>query len=187
VIVVDTNVIAYLLLPSDRGQEARCALRRDPSWAAPLLWRSELRHVLARQVRRGALPLAAAFGLLQLGQALLEGAEYDVDGEDVLRLAVESGCSAYDCEFVVLARQLGVPLVTADAEIASRYPDTAVSLDVFANESARRLAKLGGTEPALRPIRRRRSVARRSSSNLPSGSTTCSEAEPGSRKSGRAD
>jgi predicted nucleic acid-binding protein len=37
VIVVDTNVIAYLFLPGEQTAAARRTLQRDPRWAAPLL------------------------------------------------------------------------------------------------------------------------------------------------------
>ena len=42
-IAVDTNIIGYLYLISDRSMQAEQALVKDRQWAAPLLWRSELR------------------------------------------------------------------------------------------------------------------------------------------------
>lgn len=52
-IVVDTNLTGYLLLASERSAQAEETLRRDAEWPPPLLWRSELRNVLAVQMRAG--------------------------------------------------------------------------------------------------------------------------------------
>ena len=59
-----------------------------------------------------------------------------VASEQVLQLATSSGCSAYDCEFVAAAQQLGVPLVTEDRAILTAFPDLARSLDLF-NDGSR--------------------------------------------------
>ena len=59
-IVVDTNIIGYLYLTSDHSSLAEQALLKDPLWAAPLLWRSELRNVLALYIRKDLLSLAEA-------------------------------------------------------------------------------------------------------------------------------
>jgi len=42
-----------------------------------------------------------------------------------------SRSSAYDCEFVALARELGISPVTTDSQILSAFPETAVSLAGF--------------------------------------------------------
>ncbi len=54
-----------------------------------------------------------------------------VDTAEVLSLAAESGCSAYDCEFVALARNLGVSLVTSDREVLKAFPAIAVPLERY--------------------------------------------------------
>ena len=51
--------------------------------------------------------------------------------EEVLDLIAESDCTAYDCEFMALAKELGLPLVTADKQLLSQFPDWAVSLEEF--------------------------------------------------------
>lgn len=130
-IVSDTNLIGYLFLTSDRSPLAELALRKDPEWAAPLLWRSELRNVLAQYVRRSALGLEDAQRIMNAATDMLSGREYQVASDSVLRLAVESGCSAYDCEFVALAQDLGVSLVTADRQVLRAFPEVAVALDMF--------------------------------------------------------
>lgn len=66
-IVVDTNVIAYLMLPGDSTPQARGALRKDGDWSSPLLWRSEFRNILVRYLRQGHLQLADALQIMEEG------------------------------------------------------------------------------------------------------------------------
>ena len=130
-IVVDTNLIGYLFLTSDRSAQAERALRKDPEWSTPLLWRSELRNVLAHYVRRSLLGLEDAQRIMNVATDTMSGREYPVSSEQVLRLAANSGCSAYDCEFVYLAQDLGVALVTVDRQVLRAFPEIAVGLDAF--------------------------------------------------------
>ncbi len=130
-IVVDTNLIGYLYLASPRAAQAEATFRKDPDWAAPLLWRSELQNVLAGYIRKEQLTLAEAERIMEAAAGLLAGREYAVPPRAVLSLVPASTCSAYDCEFVALAEELKVPLVTVDREILEQFPDRAVSLDSF--------------------------------------------------------
>ncbi len=128
-IVVDSNIIAYLYLPGDLTEKTESLLESDSDWAAPLLWRSEFRYILAGYMRRKTLTLEAARELQLEAESLLTGNEYEVDSRLVLELVRESDCSAYDCEFVALAISLGVNLVTMDAKILKAFPAFAVGLD----------------------------------------------------------
>ncbi len=130
-IVVDTNLIGYLLLASERSGQAEQALYRDSEWAAPLLWRSELRNVLAVQVRAGRMSVQHAQAAISQAEELMRGREYTVNSNDVLVLSADGYCTAHDCEFVVLALDLGVPLVTVNRQILADFPETAISLDSF--------------------------------------------------------
>lgn len=121
-IVVDTNVIAYLYLPGQFTGAAEALLMQDGDWAAPLLWRSEFRNILAGYLRRGALPQAQVLAIQTEAEGLFEGMEYEVASEAVLRLVANSDCSAYDCEFVALAERLGTRLVTMDRKILQAFP-----------------------------------------------------------------
>ena len=131
-IVVDTNVVAYLWLPGDMTSAAERALARDTEWAAPLLWRSEFRSILTGAIRRHALSLARASAIAVAAEAQLQGREFTVASAHVLSLANRSACSAYDCEFVALAEDLAVPLVTNDREVLRAFPDIAMPLHRFA-------------------------------------------------------
>lgn len=121
-IVVDANILAYLYLPTDHTARAEALLRDDADWAAPVLWRSEFRNILAGCMRRKALTLEQARAIQGEAEALMAGNEYDVDSARVLELARDSDCSAYDCEYVALAAQLGVGLVTMDARLLKAFP-----------------------------------------------------------------
>ncbi|MCK6370906.1 MAG: type II toxin-antitoxin system VapC family toxin [Gammaproteobacteria bacterium] len=124
-IVVDTNIVAYLYLPGPLTAAAEALLAREPRWAAPLLWRSELRNVLASQVAQRHLALDDACAIQREAEDLLAGAEYEVDSLAVLHLAARSRCSAYDCEFAVLAEALGTELYTADRQLLKAFPGIA--------------------------------------------------------------
>ncbi len=126
-IVADVNLIAYLLLGGPEQALAQRVLERDPVWAAPLLWRSEFRNVLAAFMRQRALGVHDAWRAHELADQLLHGQEFMVPGERVLALVAASPCSAYDCEYVALAEELAVPLVTADRQLLRAFPDRAMS------------------------------------------------------------
>jgi len=128
VIVVDTNVVAYLLLPGPHTALVDDLLIQQPEWAAPPLWRSEWRNVLAGYLRRGALDLNQALALQQQAELLVIRHEEPVSSQAVLQLVASSRCSAYDCEFVAAAQQLDVPLVTADRALLAAFPDVAHGL-----------------------------------------------------------
>ena len=130
-IVVDTNVTAYLWLPGDLTGAAERLLSEDADWAVPLLWCSEFRSVLAGAVKRKVCRADRAIAIAHAAEEQLTGREFAVESAEVLRLAHESGCSSYDCEFVALARALGVPLVSNDREVLRAFPDIAVPLENY--------------------------------------------------------
>ena len=127
-IVVDTNVLAYLYLPGEHTSHAEALLERDPGWVAPVLWRSEFRNILAGYMRRRALTFEQAREVQAEAESLLSGSEHEVDSQHVLELVRDSDCSAYDCEFVALAMKLGAKLVTMDARLLRAFPKHAVAL-----------------------------------------------------------
>lgn len=127
-IIQDTNVVAYLYLPGEYTEAAEALLARQPEWAAPLLWRSEFRNILAGYFRRGSLTLEQACSLQAEAEGLLAGSEYEVDSLRVLELVRDSDCSAYDCEFVALAITLERKLVTMDGKLLRAFPGIAVPL-----------------------------------------------------------
>ena len=130
-IVVDTNVIGYLFLSSEQSLSAERALKKDSEWAAPIIWRSELRNVLALYMRQNIIKLEHAQSIMNGALELLRGREYEVSSYEVLRLASETKCSAYDCGFVAVAKDLKVSLLTFDKQLLRKFPAVAISLNTF--------------------------------------------------------
>jgi predicted nucleic acid-binding protein len=131
VIVADTNLLIYLYVRGQRTQESEAVLQQEAVWAAPLLWRSEFRNALIGLVRTDALQLEKALAIIDEAERWTIGHEYSVVSRQVLELASRSGCSAYDCEFVALAQDLEVPLVTNDRQILKAFPTIAISPSAF--------------------------------------------------------
>lgn len=133
-IVVDTNILCYLYLPSERSGQTEQAFIKDPQWIAPLLWRSEFRNVLTHYLRKKILMPEEAQQIMDEAISLMAGREYEVVSAHVLKLTATSICSAYDCEFVALAQDLGLPLLTTDKQVLEQFPDTAIALEAYINQ-----------------------------------------------------
>ena len=135
-IVADVNLVAYLLLGGGQAELAQEVLEKDSSWAAPVLWRSEFRSILAGYMRQRELTITDAWQAHELAEGLLSPHEYTVGGERTLQLVAISPCSAYDCEYVALALELGVRLVTSDRQVLRHFPQLAISPADFVRRTA---------------------------------------------------
>ena len=133
-IVADINLIAYFSIYTEHSTLAEAVCAADSIWVAPLLWRSEYRANLMKYINHAGMNFETAVSSLRVAEEAIAGREYAVDARKVLELAIESKCSAYDCEYVALAQDLGVPLVTTDKQILRAFPKTAVSMEKFAKK-----------------------------------------------------
>lgn len=131
-IVADTNLLAYLLIPGQHTALAEKVFIKDPEWAAPLLWRSEFRNVLALCLRRQGMTLRVAQAVMKKAGQVIGPREFSVPDDLVLEVVAHSTLSAYDAEFAVLAKELGVPLVTSDRELLGQAAKVARSPEAFA-------------------------------------------------------
>jgi predicted nucleic acid-binding protein len=136
-IVVDAMVLNYGLINhphfSDEVEELR---GNDASWIGPPIWRSEQRNALMQYVRASDPRIPRTDIDLGEAQSYMKDAEgwmktLNVRSSVILRLAAESGCTAYDCEYVALAQRLGVRLVTYDNEVLEAFPNTAMTPSDF--------------------------------------------------------
>ena len=130
-IVVDTNVISYFYLASEYSELAEQLFLKTSSWSAPLLWRSEFRNVLISYARKRIISLQDTIQIFEAATGILQGNEYAINSSQVFTLSMHSGCSAYDCEFVNLAQDLGIPLVTMNKKILQNFQGIAVSIQEY--------------------------------------------------------
>jgi len=134
-IIADTNIISYLLLPTSYTDSVENLYKIDPDWSAPILWKSEFRNVMALYLRKKIITLEKAMQLQETAESIIIQNEYDVSSSQVLTLIDESNCSSYDCEFVALAHHFDTKLITLDKKILNEFPSTAISVSDFLSPS----------------------------------------------------
>ena len=130
-IVADTNLLVYAMIPGPNRQLAQSVLRKDPEWHAPTLWRSEFRSALAGYLRAEIMSYEEILEAMDKTEFFMAGKEHSVNSTAVLRLVADSDSSAYDCEFVALAQHLSAPLVTSDSQLLRNFPNRALAPDQF--------------------------------------------------------
>ena len=122
-LVVDATVVLAACAAEDGFEELA-----DPDLVAPPLMWSEARAVLHELARRGELrpPQARRMRRAVDGAPIAEQGHPSL-GRDVLgRRRPDGPVRTYAAEYVALARLLGCPLVTLDADIARRARRLAV-------------------------------------------------------------
>lgn len=135
-IVADANVILYALTPGEHTAAAREALERADGVAVPKLWRLEAANALTVIARRGLLTPEQATEVFARAARTFGPREHQTPPDAALGIALTSGLSAYDAEYVALAREIGCTLVTNDARLIREAPDVARPLiDVSSSTS----------------------------------------------------
>ncbi len=125
-IVADTSAMTRLVVGGPAGDGAARLLLRDPEWAAPPVLLSELRNVLLGLVYQGSLIVDQARAMCDDAARVLGPRIVTVSSDRALDAALACGMNAADAEFVVLARELGVQLATADRSILTAARDVAI-------------------------------------------------------------
>lgn len=123
---MDANIIVYLVVEGRYTPRAEAVLAHDADWRVPPLWASEVRNALMNHVRAKQLDLPGAIAAMDHARSLLGKSEGHVDSTAVLELAAASGRSCYDCEYIALAKSLGVRLATSDRPLVAAFPECAI-------------------------------------------------------------
>ncbi len=130
-IVIDTNFIIHFYFPSDFSPITEKVFLKDPNWIAPTLWRSEFRNVILGFIRKKIIDFPKAIEIIEKSESMMHGADYPTSSLIVMELARNSNCSAYDCEYVALAKSKNLNLLTWDKAILKAFPEIAISPEKF--------------------------------------------------------
>jgi len=126
-VVVDTNILAYLLIDGDRTPDAQALLARDAEWKSEAFLLIEFSNILATYVRTGSLRRGDAYALLDEAEKRVRGL-VNLPHSRALRLAEQFAVSAYDARFLGAAQTLGARLVTEDTRLRAAAPALTLSL-----------------------------------------------------------
>lgn len=132
-IVVDANLIGNLFLKSEHSPLAIQVFEKDPDWYAPLLWQSEVRSIVTSYFRHNLLTLEKAYQVMDEAHGMMIDHERFISSNLVLELVATSKCTSYDCEYVALAKEMNLTLVTFDKEVVGEFPGIAVFPQDFVN------------------------------------------------------
>jgi predicted nucleic acid-binding protein len=134
-IIADTNLLVYLYFETVYSEETSLIHELDYKWAAPVLWRSEFVNVISHYLRKKIINYSYGLEAIDSASRLIGDNEYSVSQYSVLELVNQSNCSSYDCEFVALAKEMNLPLVTYDKKILSEFPSIAINAKDFLKQS----------------------------------------------------
>lgn len=122
-LVIDASVALKWVLNEDGSQEAQALLnvgaQRAPMAAPDFLW-TECANVIWLSIRRERIAsrsASAAFALIDA--APIEKIESRPLLPSAIQIAIELGCSPYDCLYLAAAQSERATMVTADARFAA--------------------------------------------------------------------
>jgi len=127
-LLVDTNIVAYLLIDGDYTDGAQQLRLRDSDWRSEAFLLVEFTNVLASSIARKRMTLSLAEDFLAKAAALFDGKLGRLPHASVLAIAARYRVSAYDGRFLALADRLGSRLVTEDARLRAAAPGLTQSI-----------------------------------------------------------
>jgi predicted nucleic acid-binding protein len=125
--VVDTNVVAYLLLGTEQYiDEARTFMASIDEAVAPAVWEAEIANVLWMATRHNVLTVHEAANRLTLTESLrIHAVPNRMLWQGALVRAHTSGIAVYDTLFIELAARERLRVATFDAALIKAFPEIA--------------------------------------------------------------
>lgn len=128
-LIVDTNVVAYLLIEGHYTAAARSLHRRDDDGRSEAFIMVEFTNVLTASIAARRMNLVLAHQFLADATSILHGKLTSLPHDSVLSLAVQYRVTAYDARFLSLTNQLGRRLVTEHVKLRAAAPELTQSLN----------------------------------------------------------
>lgn len=132
-IVVDASIAVKWFLHEADSDKALKLIENHQDFIAPDLIQIEVAAAFTKAARIGTIEPAYALDLCRAWyQALAEGAVkcLSVEGDflEATRLSVEYTHPLQDCLYIVLAKRLAIPLVSADKKLITKAKECGVDI-----------------------------------------------------------
>jgi len=127
-IVADVNIVVNLFLEGNHSEKAGALYENDPNWVLPDIWIHEMTNVLSTYVKHGGLDRSMSMELLNSSLDYFLPATVSLPMDGVLACSLDYNISAYDAEYIYLAREKNIPLITVDKRLIRSIPDHTKSL-----------------------------------------------------------
>jgi predicted nucleic acid-binding protein len=120
-IIADASVVCFLFLEGELSGVIREIYEKDPDWMTPPILNHELLNIFAAL---GAVEgdVHGMEDLWREARGVLASRQQIPDPLRSLRLAIELGVSGYQAQYVALAEQQRLPLLTLDQRLLELLP-----------------------------------------------------------------
>jgi len=129
-IVVDASVVAFLFIDGEESGIVRKLYQRDPEWVTPPILNHEMLTILAA-VGSMEGDSTAVEAIWREVRGVLGTRQQIPDPVRSLRLAVELGISGYDAQYLALAAQLHLPLLSCERRLLDALPGRVVNPESY--------------------------------------------------------
>jgi predicted nucleic acid-binding protein len=130
VIVADASVVTFLFLEGELSGIVRELYTTDPEWVTPPILNHEMLNILAA-VGSAEGNVQGMEELWREARGVLGSRQQIPDPQRSLRLAIELGISGYQAQYLALADQLKLPLLTTDALLLDLLPKKTCRPEVY--------------------------------------------------------